>query len=201
MVDADQVELDRLVTVPNVLSVARLALLAVFGVLLFTAGYRVVAALVLGLAGITDFLDGYIARRFHQVSNLGKVLDPTVDRVALTMSVVSIVVYGAIPVWLAVVVLGREVFVTVTVLVLAKMGAKRFDVLWIGKAGTFGLMLSLPLFLGGHGPGTWARVLTDATWFVAVPALLASLASVVAYVPLAKDALAQGRSASLGPTS
>ncbi|HVC24215.1 MAG TPA: CDP-alcohol phosphatidyltransferase family protein [Acidimicrobiales bacterium] len=197
MRDEEAADLDRILTVPNALSVARLALLAVFGVLLFGAGDRVVAALVLGLAGITDFLDGYVARRFHQVSSLGQMLDPTVDRVALTMSVVSIVVYGAIPVWLAVVVLGREVFVTATVLVLAKMGARRFDVLWIGKAGTFGLMVCLPLFLGGHGPGTWAHVLADATWLVAVPALAASLGAVFAYVPHARAALAAGRAASL----
>lgn len=191
-------DLDRVLTVPNALSVLRLVLLAAFGVLLFVDDYRVAAGLVLGAAGITDFLDGYIARRFHQVSSLGQVLDPTVDRVVLTMSVVSIVVYGAVPIWLAVVVLARELFVSVTVLVLAKMGAQRFDVLWVGKAGTFGLMVCFPLFLGGHGPGTWARVMTDVTWVCVVPALAASLWAVVAYVPLARRALAAGREQSLG---
>lgn len=198
MADGEASELDRVLTVPNALSVGRLLLLALFGVLLFVADERIAAGAVLGVAGVTDFLDGYVARRFGQVSSLGKVLDPTVDRIALATSVVALVVYGAIPDWLAAVVLGREVLVSATVIVLAKLGAKRFEVLWIGKAGTFGLMVCLPLFLGGHGPGTWARVLTDATWVVAVPALAASLGSVVAYVPLAKGALAEGRAASLG---
>jgi cardiolipin synthase len=189
-------ELDRVLTVPNALSGLRLVLLAVFGVLLFVDDLRVLAALVLGLAGVTDFLDGYVARRFHQVSVLGKILDPTVDRIVLTMSIVSIVAYGAVPVWLAVLVIAREAFVSVMAIVLASMGARRIEVLWVGKAGTFGLMVCLPLFLGGHGPGTWARVLTDVTWVLIVPALAASFAATVAYVPLARAALAEGRQAS-----
>jgi cardiolipin synthase len=189
-------DLDRVLTVPNGLSLLRLVFLAIFGVMLFVYDFRVVAALVLGLAGVTDFLDGYVARRFHQESALGQVLDPTVDRVVLVMSVVSIVAYGAVPVWLAAVVLAREVFVSVMALVLAGMGARRMDVLWIGKAGTFGLMFCIPLFLGGHGPGLWARVLTDVTWVLVVPALAASLSATVAYVPHARRALAEGRQAS-----
>lgn len=189
---------DRVLTVPNALSVLRLVVLAVFGVLLFVDDQRVLAALALGAAGVTDFLDGYVARRFHQVSELGKILDPMVDRVVLTMSVVSIVAYGAVPYWLAALVLAREVFVSVTVLVLARLGARRFDVLWLGKAGTFGLMLCFPLLLGGHGPGLWAHDLTDATWVVVVPSLAASLGSVLAYVPLARQALAAGREAPAG---
>lgn len=185
--------LDRVLTVPNALSVLRLVLLAGFGVLLFVKNERVFAGLVLGAAGITDFLDGYIARHFHQVSSLGKVLDPTVDRIVLATSVIAIVAYGAVPVWLAALVLARELFVSATALVLASMGARRIDVLWLGKAGTFGLMLCFPLFLGGHGPGTWARVLTDCTWVIVVPALAASLAAAVAYVPHARQALAEGR--------
>jgi len=182
-------------TIPNALSILRLVLLALFGVLLFVRDDRVAAALVLGAAGITDFFDGYIARRFNQVSSIGEILDPTVDRIVLTMAVISIVDYGAVPIWLAAVVMAREVFVSVMALTLASMGARRIEVLWVGKAGTFGLMFSFPLFLGGHGPGTWARVLTDVTWFLVVPAVAASLAATVAYVPIAKQALAEGRAA------
>jgi cardiolipin synthase len=186
--------LDRVLTVPNALSILRLVFLGLFVWLLFTTGDRVVAALLLGAAGVTDFFDGYIARHFDQASSLGAVLDPTVDRVVLVTSILSITVYGAVPVWLTAVVLGREVLVSVAVLVLASMGAKRIEVLWVGKASTFGLMLSFPLLLGGHGPGLWARVLTDATWVVVVPALAASLYSAAAYVPEARRALVAGRS-------
>lgn len=191
----DQPGAQRVLTVPNALSVLRLGLLVAFGVLLFVDDARVAAGLVLGLAGVTDFLDGYIARRFNQVSELGKLLDPTVDRVVLTMSIVSIVAYGAVPIWLAALVLAREVFISVMAIVLATMGARHIEVLWIGKAGTFGLMLCFPLFLGGHGPGTWAHVLTDVTWVLVVPALAASFAATFAYVPHARRALAEGREA------
>jgi len=78
-------------------------------------------------------------------------------------------------------------------LVLASLGARRIEVLWIGKVGTFGLMCCFPLFLGGHGPGEWARVLTDVTWFLVVPSVIASFASTVIYFPIARAALAEGR--------
>ncbi len=194
MTDADAGPgLDRVLTVPNALSILRLVFLGLFVWLLVTTDDRVAAALLLGAAGVTDFFDGYIARRFHQVSRLGAVLDPTVDRVVLVTSILSITVYGAVPIWLTAVVLGREVLVSVAVLVLAAMGARRIEVLWVGKASTFGLMVCFPLFLGGDGPGLWARVLTDLTWVVAVPALGASLYSAAAYVPEARYALAAGR--------
>jgi cardiolipin synthase len=194
MTDADAGPgLDRVLTVPNALSILRLVFLGLFVWLLVTTDDRVAAALLLGAAGVTDFFDGYIARRFHQVSRLGAVLDPTVDRVVLVTSILSITVYGAVPIWLTAVVLGREVLVSVAVLVLAAMGARRIEVLWVGKASTFGLMVCFPLFLGGDGPGLWARVLTDLTWVVAVPALGASLYSAAAYVPEARHALAAGR--------
>ena len=200
MTDADAGPgLDRVLTVPNALSILRLVFLGLFVWLLVTTDDRVAAALLLGAAGVTDFFDGYIARRFHQVSRLGAVLDPTVDRVVLVTSILSITVYGAVPIWLTVVVLGREVLVSVAVLVLAAMGARRIEVLWVGKASTFGLMVCFPLFLGGDGPGLWARVLTDLTWVVAVPALGASLYSAAAYVPEARRALAAGRTGAGAP--
>ena len=74
------------------------------------------------VVGVTDFLDGYVARRLHQVSTLGKVLDPTADRLVLVTGVIAIAVYGAVPGWLAGVVLGRELLVSVAVLVLAALG-------------------------------------------------------------------------------
>jgi cardiolipin synthase len=159
--------------------------------LLFAWDERIAATVVLMVVGVTDFLDGYLARRFHQVSNLGKVLDPVADRVVLVTGVISIAVYGAVPGWLAGIVLGREVMVSVAVLVLAGLGAKRIDVLWVGKAGTFGLLCCFPLFLLGDEKATWARVLTDVTWVAVVPALVLSFLAAAAYVPLARRALGE----------
>ena len=186
-------EEDRVLTVPNLISLARIILLGVFCWLLFGPDLRIQATVVLMVVGVTDFLDGYIARRFHQVSTLGKVLDPVADRLVLVTAVIAIAVYGAVPGWLAGLVLGRELAVSVAVLVLAALGAKRIDVLWVGKAGTFGLFCCFPFFLLGDEDASWAHVLTDVTWVAVVPALILSFVAAGAYVPLARQALAERR--------
>jgi cardiolipin synthase len=187
--------LDRIWTIPNLLSVGRLGLLAVFGWLLFGPHDRVAAAIVLAVAGATDFVDGYVARRFNQVTTLGKVLDPTADRIVVAVGVIAITVDGAVPGWLAGIVLGREVLVSGAVLALAALGARRIDVLWVGKAGTFGLMVCFPLFLVSHSSAGWARALHDATWVAVVPALALSFVAAVAYIPVARKALGERRAA------
>lgn len=181
----------RLLTVANGLSLSRLALVAVFLWLLFAEGDRVAAMVVLAVAGMTDFVDGYVARRFNQVTTVGKVLDPTADRIVLATGVVAIAVYGAVPFWLAGVVLGREALVSIAVLALAAVRAPRIDVLFIGKAGTFGLMAAFPLFLLADTRAGWGHVLADATWVLALPALALSLVAAVSYVPLARRSLAR----------
>lgn len=187
-------DLGRVLTVPNLISLTRILLLGLFCWLLIGPNARIPATVVLMIIGVTDFLDGYLARRFHQVSTLGKVLDPVADRVVLVTGVLAITVYGAVPAWLAVVVLGRELVVSAAVLVLAALKARRIDVLWVGKAGTFGLLCCFPLFLLGDEQATWAHLLTDATWAALVPALVLSFVAAAAYVPLARRALDQRRS-------
>jgi cardiolipin synthase len=185
--------LDRVWTVPNVISFARIMLLGLFCWLLFGPDLRIAATVVLMVVGATDFLDGYLARRLHQVSTMGKVLDPLADRLVLVTGVIAITVYGAVPVWLAVVVLGREVLVSAAVIVLAALKVRRIDVLWVGKAGTFGLLCCFPLFLLTDERATWARVLRDVTWVALVPALIFSFVAAAAYVPLARRALEERR--------
>ena len=183
----------RVWTVPNALSASRIVGIGVFVYLLFGAHQRIAAAALLAVSGVTDFADGYIARRFKQVSALGKVLDPTADRIVVATSVVAIVVYGAVPVWLAVVVLAREALVSGAVLLLAALGARRIDVIWVGKAGTFGLLGCLPLFLASDGPGSWEHPLRIVTWVLIVPALALSWYAAVSYLPMARRALREGR--------
>jgi cardiolipin synthase len=185
--------LDRIWTVPNLLSVGRLALAGVFCWLLFGEHERFAAAAVLAVAGGTDFVDGYFARRFHQVTTLGKVLDPTADRLVLGAGIIAITVYGAVPIWLGVLVLSREALVSVAVLALAGLGAKRIDVLWLGKAGTFGLLVCFPILLATDTTGTLAHVFREVAWVLVVPALGFSLAATVAYVPVARHALSDRR--------
>jgi len=185
---------DRILTIPNIITFVRLCLIPVFLWLLFGRDNRHAAAWLLAGLGISDWVDGYIARRWNQVSTLGKVLDPTADRILLGVGVVAIIIDGAVPVWLGVLALLREVLVSVAVLVLAAMGARRIDVQWAGKAGTFALMMAFPFFLAGPAPDLWwhgaARVLA---WTCAGPGLVLSWYAAATYIPMARMALAEGR--------
>jgi len=183
--------LDRVWTVPNVLSVLRIGLLGLFAWLLLGEGERVLATVVLVFTGATDFFDGYVARRFGQVTTLGKVIDPTADRIVLGTAVIVITIYGAAPAWLAALVLGREAAISLAVVALAALGAPRIDVVWLGKAGTFGLMGCFPLLLLGDGRAAWAHDVRGVAWVLLVPALALSFAAALAYVPLARRALSE----------
>lgn len=184
---------DRILTVPNLITLARLCCVPVFVWLLFGVQNRWAAVGVLGATAATDWLDGWFARRYGQVSNLGKVLDPVADRVLVVVAVVSILVAGAAPVWLGVLVLVREAVVSLATMVLAAMGAARIDVVWAGKAGTFALMFAFPLFLAGHSGVSWQEVPEVAAWVFALPGLALGWYAAASYLPLARTALAEGR--------
>lgn len=186
---------DRIVTVPNGFTAIRLACVPVFVWLLSRphGSAWVAAAVLLAVLGVTDWVDGYLARRLHQVSTLGKVFDPTVDRILLSVAAIGILAVGAVPTWVAVVALGREAVVAIGAVGVAMAGGRRIDVRWVGKAATFALMVALPLFLVGHARVGWHQVPEDLAWVFAVPALLLGWAAVVIYVPVARAAVAQGR--------
>lgn len=184
---------DRIVTIPNVITVVRLGMLPVFLWLLFVRDNRAAAAGLLAFLGITDFLDGWIARHFDQGSNLGKVLDPIADRVLFFVGAGAILIDGSVPTWFAVIVLVRETVVSVATLVLAAMGARRIDVTWYGKAGTFGLMIAFPLFLASESTVGWADTAEVLAWVAGIPGLALSLYAAALYVPLARQALAEAR--------
>jgi cardiolipin synthase len=192
---------DRILTVPNVLSVLRLACVPLFLWLLFGRDDRYAAAWLLGGLGATDWVDGYVARRFRQVSTVGKVLDPTADRILLLVGIGAILVDGAVPAWVAIAALTRETLVAVAVLLLAALGAARIDVQWVGKAGTFALMVAFPLFLVGHSDAGWADVADTLAWVFAVPGLALGWYATAAYVPLARNALRAGRRGPSGPAA
>jgi cardiolipin synthase (CMP-forming) len=189
---------DRILTIPNVITLVRLLLLPVFVWLLFD-DHRVAAALLLALLGITDFLDGYIARHFDQASTLGKVLDPIADRLLFFVGAGAILIDGALPLWFAVLLLTREVVITVAALVLAALGAKRIDVTWFGKAGTLCNMVAIPLWLlYDCDDFPWQSLAGFVAFGFSIPGLALSYYALVLYVPLAKTALAEGRATKAG---
>ena len=151
--------------------------------LLFGAHRQIGAAILLAVLGATDWVDGFVARRWHQVSTLGKVLDPTADRILVGTAVISVIVAGAVPLWFGVLTLAREVLVSGAVLLLAALGAERIDVLWVGKAGTFGLMFAYPTFLLAHGHAGWQHPIEIFAWVCAIPALILAWIAAAAYVP------------------
>ena len=180
---------DRILTIPNVITVVRLAMLPVFLWLLFGRENRAAAAGLLAVLGITDFLDGYIARHFHQESDIGKMLDPVADRLLFFVGVGGILVDGSVPIWFAVAVLVREALVAGATLALAALGARRLDVTWFGKAGTFFLMIAFPLFLASESTVGWADLAETLAWCAGIPGLLLSWYSAALYVPMARRAL------------
>jgi len=187
-------------TVPNAITAIRLACVPVFVWLLFGAHRQTEAAVLLAVLGATDWVDGYVARRFHQVSTVGKVLDPVADRVLVGTAVISVIVAGAVPLWFGVATVAREFVVSAAVLLLAALGAERIDVLWVGKAGTFGLMFAYPTFLLAHGHASWQTPFTVIAWVAAVPAIVLAWMAAFSYVPLSRAALRRGRAARHQPS-
>lgn len=183
----------RVLTIPNAISVVRLLCLPVFVWLLFSKDNRHAAAWLLGALGATDWVDGWIARRFNQVSELGMLLDPVADRLLFLVGVGAIWIDGSVPAWIAVVTLLREGLVSVVGLVLGALGARRIEVTWWGKTGTFLLMFAFPLFLAANSTVSWAPIANALAWMCVVPGLVIHWYSAAGYVPAAATALRQGR--------
>ena len=182
-----------ILTVPNLISIARLGCIPWFMWLLFGVEDRMWAALLLGGLGATDWVDGWAARRLGQVSELGKILDPTADRLLLLVAVPCLLVDGTIPGWFALTVLVREVLVGAATLALAALGAQRIDVSWWGKTGTFALLWAVPCFLAGESRMPVDEAFTVMAWVFGLPGLAIAWWAAFAYLPVARRALAEGR--------
>ena len=185
-------------TVPNLISIARIAGSPIFAYVLLGTDNRHAAAWLLGALGATDWLDGWLARRSGTVSDLGKVLDPVADRILIVVAAVAVLVDGSFPLWLGVVVLVREALVSLGVVLLAALGAKRIDVLWVGKAGTLALMVAVPMFLIAEADVSWSHFARPLAWAFATGALVLGWIAAAGYVPLAFRALNERRGSSEG---
>ena len=181
-------------TVPNLISLIRLLCVPVFVYLLLGADRPLAAGVLLAVLGATDWVDGWIARRYDQGSSIGKVLDPVADRILLIAAAVVLLIDGTVPWPVGVLVLAREAVISVAVVALAAAGARRIDVQWVGKAGTLALMFALPGFLlVSITSGAVRTVLLVVTWTFTVGGLLLSYWAAVGYIPLARTALREGR--------
>ena len=156
-------------TIPNALSALRLVGVPLYAWLIVGQRAYVAAFVVLALAGASDWLDGYLARRLQQFSRLGEVLDPLADRLYIAVTLVSLAVVALIPWWLVAVLVARDVMLLALVPVLRRrIGTVTLPVTIVGKAGTFALLWGFPfLLLGGVG-GVWGAVASVLGWAFAL---------------------------------
>jgi len=154
---------DRIWTVPNAISIARLVLVPVFAWLIIQ-GHDLAALGVLAVAGFSDWLDGAIARRFHQSSRLGTMLDPAADRLYILVTLVLLAWRDVVPWWLVLVIVGRDVLLALLLPALARRGYGPLPVHFVGKAGTFALLYAFPLLLLAQWEGLVSTVAHAAGW-------------------------------------
>jgi cardiolipin synthase (CMP-forming) len=186
----------RILTVPNLITLVRLCCIPVFLWLLFGEDDRAAAATLLAVLGATDWVDGWIARRFDQGSALGQKLDPIADRLLFIVAVTAMIVDGSVPVWFAVAVVVREVAVGLATVVLTARGMRGVRVTWWGKWGTALLMVAFPLFLFGASDIGVADACQVAAWLFGIPGLVISYYAAYRYIFIFRAALAEGGEAS-----
>ena len=155
--------LDDVWTVPNVLSLLRLVLVPVFAWLILTEqdGW---AFVVLAVSGISDYLDGRLARTWGQVSRLGQLLDPFADRLYIFSTVLGLAYREVIPWWLVGLLVARDALLAFTIPVLARYGYGPLPVHFLGKAATLNLLYAFPLLLLADGDGVVAQVAEPVAW-------------------------------------
>jgi cardiolipin synthase len=155
--------------VPNVISLIRLALIPAF-IWLGVIGEYGWAGVLLGVIGATDWIDGYLARRLNQVTEVGKFLDPLADRLAVIVAVVAGLIWDVLPVGFAVALIVRETLIGLGAMYGWTRGVTKLDVRWLGKAATLLLYVSISLFYIGFGFDVDLVIL--GAWLTGVPGLV-----------------------------
>jgi cardiolipin synthase len=150
----------RIVTIPNILSLIRLLLIPVFFVLLLT-GHLGWALLLIAVSAVTDFVDGYVARHFNQVTRLGQLLDPAADRLFILSTLLGLGLVGVLPWWFIAVIVARDALLIVLGIVLANHRFGPLPVHHLGKMGTFAILFTMPVLL-------LAAAFPDTAW-IALP--------------------------------
>jgi len=182
-----------IVTWPNLFTLMRALAIPVFLWLLFSRHNRAAAAWLVGGLGATDWVDGWLARRFNQATDFGAMFDPVVDRLLFIVVIPALVIDDSVPVWVAGALLCREVVVGAVTLLATATTRSRPNVTWEGKTGTFLMMFGLPMFLGANSTLSYAPILAWLAWFFSVPGLAYSWYSALfQYLPSAVRNSASG---------
>jgi len=160
----EEVAAQRVVTVPNALSVLRLLGVPLFLWLLLGPQADIAALIVLAASGFTDWADGVLARKLNQTSQLGALLDPLADRLYILATLVGLTLRHIIPWWLAAIIVGRDLLLALTLPVLRRHGYGPPPVHYLGKAATFNLLYAFPLLLLASRDGTLADIARPIAW-------------------------------------
>jgi cardiolipin synthase len=161
---AEPPDRSRILTAPNVLSLVRIAMIPVFFALIVHHGTEAAGLLLFGVVASTDWLDGYVARRTGQVTELGKVLDPVADRLAIAAALVAVVVRDAFPLWAAIAIIARDVVVVLAGAIAMGRRHVRIDVRRSGKVATLLLMVGVPFIAWGAFGLALDRLATFVGW-------------------------------------
>jgi len=170
-------------TVPNALSFIRIALIPVFCWLILDEDTTMAGILLFGAVVATDWVDGTIARRTGQVSELGKVLDPVADRLSVAAGLIALMVRGAFPVWAGLAILLRDAVVLIAgaVLLFGQRHA-RLDVRWIGKVATMSLMTAVPTISWGNLGYPLGDAALIVGWLAFVPGIVEYYVAAAVYL-------------------
>ena len=163
-----------ILTVPNLLSGIRILLIPVFCWLIVDPDTTGAGIVLFGAVVATDWVDGTIARRTGQVSELGKILDPTADRLAIASGLIALMVRGAFPVWAGLLILVRDAVILIAGAYVLFSRRVRIDVRYIGKVATFCLMVAVPAI-------SWARLGYPLTALAAASGWIAFGVGIVEY--------------------
>jgi cardiolipin synthase len=158
----------RVLTIPNLISFARLLGVPLFLYLFLGTDHWGWAVAVLAVGGTTDWIDGYLARRLGQVSRLGELIDPLADRLYILATLVAFTIEDVVPWIFTIALLLREAILTVVVLILRRHGQPPLPVHYVGKTATFLLLFAFPTLLLAHtAHGTVSQVAHAAGWALA----------------------------------
>jgi cardiolipin synthase (CMP-forming) len=188
---------DRVWTLPNALSMLRLVGVPVF-LWLIVGHHDAWAAVVLTISGVTDYLDGKIARSYNLVSSVGQLLDPLADRLYILSTLLGLAWRHIIPWWLVAVLVSRDVFGTVLLLVVRHYGYRALPVHFIGKAATFALLWAFPVILLAQGDSILATVAKPVGWAFAWWGTALYWVAGVMYAVQTRDVVRAARAASRG---
>ena len=179
------------VTVPNILSFARIATIPLFCWLAANERTRIWGILLFAVVVSTDWVDGYVARRTGQVTELGRILDPVADRLAIAAGLVTFAIAGIFPFWAALLILVRDVAVVLGGAVLLWGRNIRVEVRGIGKIATFSLMAAIAWIAWGNAGGPLGDVLLVGGWLAYVVGIVEYYLAAGLYAIDVRDALAE----------